>query len=388
MNEKRKQFLETFATQVKGIEIKKLNEESENMKPTIGEIADGYKKFVNELGEGFLKLAEAYNQCIEIAKSNEVIGDASLKIRIKDFSSALKNSEEKILDDVFGMQIVTPTEKEKEFFILFNHLLFDMQKDKEYNKKNGYIAYHCTGDFSLKDEDVETKVKELIKTAQAREYKYSKSKPLYEKNKMVSIFPELSKKNQNSAEFKMMIQTLKEMLELMKIAEIKRGETPITEFHFMTSEVEQESIRGTANHAAYKKGKSILIRQFFRDARLFRGINSPWKFEADKNGLHLQDFYETLLENWPFLKQDIITRRREGKEQKDLEKNSKFDILLASQFPFLRKYIGKDDSEYPEKYQAEKWGVLKGILIANRIDFSKGFEKLGQTILDGIGEIW
>lgn len=424
-NKKREQFIKTFATRVEGIRAehlamfakqvkeirdKKFEEECEMMKPTIGEIADGYKGFVNDLGGAFLNFAEAYNQCVQIAKKNKIISKVSMKIRIKDFSSSFRNTDAKLLDDVFGMQLVTgpeikpdkegkierlkgavkdSAEEEKEFLMLFNNLLVDIQNHKKYNKNNGYEAYHCTGDFKLDTENIEQRVLDMVNNMVAREYKYSKHEPQYEKNKMVKGFPYLAKKINNPEELKRIIKTLEEMIELMQIAEIKEDETPLIEFHFMTSDVEEISINGSANHSIYKNDKNKMIKQFFNDGRLFRGINSPWKFVADENGLHLQDFYDTLSENWPFLNRDIENRKSKGKENRDIERNSKFDKLLASQFTFLRKYIGTEDSEYPEKYQQEKWGVLKGILVANRIDPSRNFEQdLGKTVLEGIGEIW
>ena len=66
-NEKRKRFLKQFAVQVSGIERKleeerkKFDEETERMKPTIGEIADGYRGFISDLGEGFLEIVEKNN---------------------------------------------------------------------------------------------------------------------------------------------------------------------------------------------------------------------------------------------------------------------------------------------------------------------------------------
>lgn len=107
MNEKRKKFIETFAVQVKGIMSGKFEEENEDMKPTLGELADGYRSFIDDLGEGFLELVEKYNECLQIAKKSKLIEDIQLRARIKDFSSSLSNTEEKLLDDVFGMELVT-----------------------------------------------------------------------------------------------------------------------------------------------------------------------------------------------------------------------------------------------------------------------------------------
>jgi len=144
-NDKRKEFIGKFAVQVKSLRDTKFNQQSEKMQPTIGELADGYRSFITDLGEGFLEIVENYNMCLEIAKSKELIGDVKLKARIKDFSSARINSDKKILDDVFGMEIVTPTEREKEILILFNHLVFDISKNKNSKMKKLFIRLSCVG---------------------------------------------------------------------------------------------------------------------------------------------------------------------------------------------------------------------------------------------------
>ena len=368
MEDKRKQFLRRLAVSINKIARNEFDKKDKDMKPLIGELVDGYKGYIYDLGPGFLDFAEVYNRCIQIAKSNEIIGGARLKVRIKDFSSSLKNTDTKMLDDVFGMELVTATEREKEILMLFNHLIFQIQNDKKYNKRNGYVAYHCTGDFNVENVDVANAVNGIIENTETREYKYSKAEPQYDKDKMVKLFTNLSTIFSTPSEAKGIIQTLEEMIAVMKVAEIKRENVPIIEFHFLTSQVEQEMIRGPANHSKYKKTNEKLIKQFFNEGRLFRGINSPWKFVSNGSGLKLQDFYKTLLENWPFLKKDIVNKRKAGKEAREKDKNSRFDRLLASQFPFLRKYIEAEDEEYPEQFQAEKWGVLKGIMIANRIN--------------------
>lgn len=391
MDERRREFLASFATQVKGINTKKLMEENDSKKPLIGEYVDGYKKYILDLGEGFIQFAEAYNQCIGIAKYNEMIGNAELKVRIKDFSSSLSNTEHKSLDDVFGMQVNTGTEEDKEFFMLFNYLVFEMQKCKRYNKTNGYVAYHHIGDFSPKNTaEIKRTIKDIIENSKTREYKISNHNPSYDKDKMVNVFKKLPNEIAKPGKFNRMAETLQEMLQLLQYAELEPSKVPLIEFHFMTFDAEEKAIRGSASHAKYKKGQSKLVRQFFNDGRLFRGINSPWKFVGKKNGLVLQDFYTTILENWPFLLNDIVERRKAGKEQRDINRNAEFDVLLASQFPFLREYLkkGSEKEKYPEDKQLEKWGMLKTIMIANRIDFNRGFDTIEDALMENIGEIW
>lgn len=402
MNEKRDKFREKLAV----ASTNNRNEEKIIREPTIGEIADGYKNFINDLGGGFLEFIEAYNQCIQIAKKNKLIKNVSLTARIKDFSSSLKNTEVKLLDDVFGIQLVTGpkiTKKkkeltdiekkeadiEKEILILFNCLMMDIQNHKIYNKENGYFAYHCTSDFKLNTQNLEKRIIELVENMEAREYKYAKNEPQYEKDKMAKVFPNLIEKIKEPMQLNLIVYTLQQMLELLELVQIKMQETPLIEFHFMRSDVEENSISGEASHSRYKKVQTKLVRQFFNDGRMFRGINIPLKFEADENGVHMIDVYDIILKEWSFLEANIEDRRNKGKENIDKERNYRFDVLLASQFTFLRKYIGMDDSQFPEKYKQEKWGVLKGIWIANRIDFSREFEQdIGKTVFEGIQEMW
>ncbi len=391
MNKKREAFLATFATQVKGICTKKNEEESKNKKLPISRYIDGYKNYVLDLGEGFIQFAEAYNQCIDFAHYNEIIGKSELKVRIKDFSSSLTNTELKSLDDIFGMQINTVTEKDKEFLILFNYLIFEVQKCKKYNKSNGYAAYHHIGNFSHKDikniNEIKKAIKDIVKNSKTREYKSEKSAHSYDANKMPYVFAHLADEIKNPSKLNRMAETLQEMLQLMQYAELEPSKIPLIDFHFMTFDAEEKAIRGTASHDKYKKEQRELIRQFFNNGRLYRGINSPWKFIGKKNGLVLQDFYDTVIENWPFLLDDIIERRKKGKESEDILRNEKFDILLASQFPFLRGYLRKQES-YPESEQAEKLGMLKAIMTVNRIDFNGELVTIEEVLMENINNIW
>lgn len=388
-NEKRKKFIEQFAVQVEKIAQNKFSEESEQMKPSIGEIVDGYKSFIQDLGGGFLEIAENYNECLQIAKDNELIGDAKLKARIKDFSSSKTNSDIKILDDVFGMELVTATEFEKEVLMLFSHLVFNIDKDKKYNKTTGYVAYHCMGDYSPKEGDLQEKIKQIVKQTKTKEYKYSKSEPNYnDKKNLVPIFSVLPEYISNPNDLKELSRVLGEMIDYIKFIGVSKENIPFIEFHFLTTEKEQEALRGAkANHANYKKVNQRLIERYFNEGTLIRGINAPWKFIGTKNGLELQDFYETLLENWTFLKDEIIEKRISGKEIRDKETTSKFDVLSAAQFPFLRKYLD-GSHEYPEDENAEKWGLLKALIIANRIDKTEKTQSIEDGLTIGVDQIW
>lgn len=386
-DDKRKRFIEQFAIEVKNIrdDKKRFDDETKRMQPTIGELADGYRSFILDLGEGFLEVVENYNVCLEIAKQNELIGDVKLKARIKDFSSSRLNSDKKILDDIFGMEIVAPTETDKEILILFSHLNFEISKDKKYNKPTGYIAYHCMGDFLPKSHDIDLKewIVRTVNTAQTKEYKRSKEIPNYSSKKnMVPIFPNLQHFIQDPERLTELIKSFKEMMQYMETTNLEL-ELPIIENQFKTTEVEETALRGSASHTKYKNTDESMIENKFKNGQLIRGVNSPWKFIGTKHGLKLQDFYDTLMENWPFLRRIIVERRNAGKEIKDRRISAKFDNLTASQFPFLRKYI--PSAQYDENKKEEIWGALKIAMIVNRLDET---EPLEDELFAQIENIW
>lgn len=392
---KRKKFLTEIAYQVEGIIAKKearkkFDEESERMKPTQGELADGYKEFINIHADNFLDIVEDLNMCLEIAKDYETIGNVQLKARIKDFSSSKINSNVKILDDIFGVELVSASEFDKEFLILFSYLMFDIDKNKKYRKEDtGYSAYHCLADFSPKNVDIQL-IKELIKKTKTKEYRYTPKE--YEKMgkepKTVKVFPILNKKIMEEPEIlEEIVEAFEEMSEFMNTIPMDRWEqlNPIIEFHFLTSEAERNALTGKAAHAKYKSfNGEENIKEKFRQGNLIRGINSPWKFVGTPEGLKLQDFYETLKENWPFLKDIVKERRKEGKEVGDRKKSTKFDIFTAAQFPFLRKYL-PNKYEYSYKGSQEQWGLLRAILIVNSLDNTGSFE---DTVLEELEGMW
>ena len=81
---------EMFVRQLKEIEAKKFNEESKIKEPSLWEIADGYRSFIEDLGPVFMEVLESLNVCLQIAKQRGLIGEnACLNARIKDFSSSV-----------------------------------------------------------------------------------------------------------------------------------------------------------------------------------------------------------------------------------------------------------------------------------------------------------
>lgn len=353
-----------------------------------GDIADGYRQFIQDLGGEFLRFADNYIKCIEIARNNEMLGeDTKLKVRIKDYSSSYRNTENKLLDDMFGMELVTSTEEEKEFLILFNHLLFNMRKDKKFEKENGYDAYHFIGDYNLKIDNLDEDIRKILNDSTTKLYTDNPLK-LADNNqtKTTRIFTRLPQMLENEDEYNLLKDTLKQMLEEVEKSSINTEELPWIEFHFFTSLVEQSAIRGTASHSNYKDTNAELIEGMFRRGQLYRGINTPWKFTSKDGELVLQNFYETLIENWPFLRKDIVQRRRDGYEEQDIENNNNCDKLLATQYDFLQNYVECDD-KLKKKSKEEMWGALKQVMLLYKIDNNskdEDFAKLQPRIINSL----
>ena len=382
-SKKREEFISSLKTNNNDDdEIRRFIEESEKMKPTIGELAEGYKSILSDLGEVFFVIVENYNECLKIAKRNEIIGDVKLKARIKDFSSSRLNTDKKILDDIFGMELIAPTEEGKEFLMLFNRLAFEIKKEKKHRKEQtGYTAYHCMGDLKINEkklENLQEKIKKIIASSKTQEYKRSKISKEFDQErdvKDVDIFPYLRKQIEDSQRLDGITSVLEKMLKYILTVETNI-DLPIIEFQFKTAEVAENAIRGTSSHSKYKETDERKIRNKLIEGKLIRGVNSPWKFEGTEKGIKLQDFYKTLLENWPFLKDDII-KRRENNEMEDKELFSTYDRLTAEQFPFFRKYI--PEYEYDDINKEESWQTLKIAMTSNTLERD---EPLKEDVLE------
>ena len=370
INEQREKFVE----QLRKLESKRFYEESKIKEPTLWEIADGYRSFIEDLGPGFMEILESLNVCLQIAKQRGLIGkDSNLNARIKDFSSSLINSDKKILDDIFGVEIVSENDFENELMILFCNIVFNISKDKKYNKTNGYRAYHCMGDFKPKDGDLRETIISTIQQAKTVEYKRSKSEPNYkDKKRMISLFPNLQNIINNSKVIDMIVSVFSEMLEYINITD-RSSVIPEIEMHFITKKDKEVSLTGSAAHSKYKGANQKQIIQKFKQGKLIRGINSPWKFYGTKKGMKLQDFYKTLEENWEFLGPHIRKRRELGKEEKDNKLTEKFDILTATIYSFLRKYV-RYNYKIGDDKKEEIWGILKAAILTDRIEGQESLE--------------
>lgn len=355
---------------------------------TIEEIIEGYKKLVQSLGGSFLEFTEKYNEALQVAKKYGFI-ESKLIARIKDFSSANSNTECKELDDMFGMEIATPTETEKETLILFNELIFQNHKSKIWNKLEelgGYSAYHTSGIVNIDNEtNIKEKIIDILENKTSEEWTCPKDKQIEPENrKRATPFRNLKEITKQPVKLDLLVKTLQRMVNTITSSNLEYNKIPIIEFHFLTQEKQKNAIIGKASHNNYKNLiKEQQIQELFDNDRLYRGINAPWKFEANENGLKLQDFYVTLFQNWPFLEDSIKVRLNEQNVKNTIKRISECDKQLASQFPFLRKYINVDENEYNDPYkQAELWGKLKALIIHYRLDFNGSKKSLATEILN------
>jgi len=353
--------------------------------PTINEIIEAYKKFIQDVGGDFLHFAEAYNEVLKVANEYGHM-NSKLTVRIKDFSSANSNTDNKELDDMFGMEVATSTEEQKEILTLFNELIFKNTKSKMWNKtqeEGGYSAYHTTGMVQLKeDEDLQSRIIDIIENTNVEEWTSSKDKNIpADKRAKTSPYKNLQKLIQNPLEQKWLVALIGKMLEVLKRSDLDIDSIPIIEFHHITLEKQEEAITGSAAHSKYKQGLEEKIQQLFDEEKLFRGINAPWKFVGTDEGLKLQNFNETLRQNWPFLDISIKLKEIEGRGEASNKISRDFDRMLASQFKFLRNYVDGDVCRDPIK-KAEIWGKLKMLIMHYRLDFDGDKQALAKEALD------
>lgn len=117
-----------------------------------------YNEFVSAQEQGFIRFINYINGVIYILKQKAKISPfIEIRARIKDTNSALNNFfNNKLLDDVFGVEIICANEKEIE--IIKNELEknFKSTRSKKHNKSNGYKAEHESYSINNKNnEDIE-----------------------------------------------------------------------------------------------------------------------------------------------------------------------------------------------------------------------------------------
>jgi len=233
-------------------------EQKENLEKrnSMQELYD-YNKYVMQQEEEFVKVMNFVNEIInDLIEDREITEFAEIRARIKSQKSVLANDPVKAVDDVFGMEIITPTEQEYKRIIEELKEWMTVQKEKQHNKKNGYKATHLAMTFK------------------------------------------------------------KEHLNAVGIEEDKYEEIPMIEFQFKTIETMIRSSRGDAIHSKYKGESLEEIQRRYDAGEYSEGSNGvfelPSMWKSFRGKMRLLDTEETLQTMHPFLK----TKNKQKGEQR------------------------------------------------------------------------
>lgn len=103
-----------------------------------------YLNFVKEQEQGFIRFINYVYEIIETLKAKAIISPfIEIRARIKDTDSAIKNnSNNKILDDVFGIEIICACEEEIHKIKSELEKTLKSTRKKFHDKSNGYKAWH------------------------------------------------------------------------------------------------------------------------------------------------------------------------------------------------------------------------------------------------------
>ena len=103
-----------------------------------------YVDFIHSQEQGFFRFMNyIYTVVDELKRKAKVSQFIEIRARIKDVASALKNFEkDKLLDDVFGIEIICATESDIHTIKDELEKCLHSTRTKFHNKTNGYKAWH------------------------------------------------------------------------------------------------------------------------------------------------------------------------------------------------------------------------------------------------------
>ncbi len=324
------------------------------------EQVDAYIEYISRQGENFVEFVKTLNDCINIAEKYELIGEVGIKARIKDFDSSRRNTDNKALDDVFGIELIPKTERDKEWIMLLTQLTFNIGKNKAFDKPNGYKAYNQMISLKESEDDYDfSKIGDIVRETKVKTRISNNSN----EDVITDKYPELKAQiimeqdalNLSELENNALFEIMKKLNEFR--SKIKFFKTcnymPIIEMQIKTADVAEKAIRGSARHSKYKtKGndendtKNLeeddkqendfrdRIKNLYNNGYIKRGINAPIKLERIAGKIKLQNFEQTLLEMYPFLKDDIVRDRISVEKRKTKEYNRQVSYLITI-YPFL-----------------------------------------------------
>lgn len=344
---------------------------------------DAYREFLSEAIPGYIAFMEAINHSITELEAEGIIGNTKLKSRVKSVNSALHNTDEKTLDDIFGFEIITENERDKEILMLIIHNLFveKYARHKNHNKSNGYFAHHCTGAVKkelngmecveLKNHILYAKTNEL-KTeyrdmTNKEQKKFAKSEIFCKKPRYPILRQQILQNGGIESKLQENFEWALDFIDqyLSEIPDLRKN-MPIVEMQFKTKTVEQEAKYGRAQHVNYKKVNEDKIVQAYYDRKLVRGVNFPFTFiRNDKGDLEIEHTNDTLVSMWPFIANAVINYRQIHECPV-----ANYDMFFAKIFPSLQPYIEKNSEKEPcipvEDSSLEvAWSVLKNKIINN-----------------------
>lgn len=342
---------------------------------------DAYRIFISEAIPGYVKFMEAINHTITKLQEDGVIGKTRLKSRIKSINSALVNTDKKALDDIFGFDIITQNERDKEILMLIIHNLFveNFIKQKNHNKSNGYFAHHCTG--SVKRDLTGTEVTDLEKHILEAETKELKEqyRDLSHQEKMKLKKSEIFGKKQRYPNLRQEILDNGQIDENLRNGfenalsyinnyigddPVVRRNMPVMELQFKTEDVENEAKIGRAQHAKYKKVNEDEIRNRYLKRSLVRGVDFPFIFLRGEDGnICIEQSGDTIMGMWPFLEEIVVEHKRT-----DSHTVANYDMFLAKVFtplePYVKKNLENESSIPVDEYDADMaWSILKNKII-------------------------
>lgn len=117
-----------------------------------------YTDFINSQEQGFIRFIEYINYVVDTLKKKALISPfIEIRARIKDVNSAIKNHiEDRLLDDVFGIEIICANENEKNIIKEELEKCLKSTRTKKHNKPNGYKAEHES--YSVKNDIYDTNI--------------------------------------------------------------------------------------------------------------------------------------------------------------------------------------------------------------------------------------
>ena len=358
---------------------------------------DAYRLLLTEAMPGYIAFLEAINHAITELEIEGIIGKTKLKSRVKAINSALNNTEEKTLDDIFGFEIIAENERDKEILMLIIHNLFVEQyaRHKNHNKSNGYFAHHCTGAvknkldgteytelekhiLSAKTKELKTEYRDMSKNEQK---KYSKSEIYCDKPRYPILRQEVLQnggiKSELQENFNWALDFINQYLN--EIPDLRKN-MPVVEMQFKTRNVEHEAKHGRAQHVKYKKVNEDKIVQAYFDRKLVRGVNFPFSFVRNDIGdLEIEHTSQTLRSMWPFMTEAVIRYH-----QNHSCPVANYDMYFAKVFPDLQPYVERNLTKEPcipigNTDIEEIWTILKNKIINDSFVLPHADEVRGKT---------